>query len=119
MPRKPIKRFTSVRAYRRRMDEVIIQAGRGEIEWKDARAAISTLKAVVETVLTENVMAAKGIVDQEVQHPLGLDGGLDDYAPHVKPKGVNKAQAGPRIPKRLDAPAVPAARVDDEDLYIQ
>lgn len=84
MPRKPVKRFTSVRAYRRMIDEILAQAKRGEIPWREARAAVASLKSAAEMVLAENLMKAQEIEDREPEHPDGIDGGYEDYAPHKK-----------------------------------
>lgn len=87
MGRKPIRRNQSVRSYRRQADEILAQARRGEIPWSQARAAVGAIKETVQMLLAENVLAARGIEDMEhAEHPMGQDGGYEDYAPHKRAK---------------------------------
>lgn len=91
MTAKPVQRIRSVRAYRRILDELLQQARRGEIPWREVNQAAAALKVASEAMMAENLLANAGVKDNEVgTHELGDDGGLEDYAPHKKAKRAKR-----------------------------
>ena len=92
MTAKPVQRIRSTRAYRRILDELIQQARRGEIPWREVNNAASAVKVAAEALMAENLMKDAGISDAENtdDHVLGTDGGLEDFAPHKKGRVYRK-----------------------------
>ena len=87
-------RIRSVRGYRRRADELFAKALRGEISWGNARSGAAILQASAELMMAENLLAIRGVKDEEVQHSLGANGGLEGamgkLVPHVRKKVTKK-----------------------------
>lgn len=80
-------RIRSLRGYRRIGDEVIQQARRGEIPWRDTMAAAGALKSLSEILLAERELSSTEAGDSEVsEHVLGEDGGNARFMGGVKAK---------------------------------
>lgn len=93
------ERIRSIRGYRRRIDELFKKAANGEISWGNARSGAAMAREAAEMLTAENLLALQGVVDQEVVHELGPDGGLETgigpITPHKRKKvtvrkGVDK-----------------------------
>ena len=83
------KRFRSLRAYRRVLDELIAQARRGEIPWCEVNSAQSAIRGAADMIMGENLLKLQGIDVSEGEGEPD-DGGLEDYHPLARAQTFRK-----------------------------
>lgn len=84
------QRIRSIRGYRLRAQAIMIKAERGEISTKDAQRLCNIIKAQVEMLMAENIMAANGGDVEAEDHPLGPDGGASEVPLEMAPHRTKK-----------------------------
>lgn len=89
-------RLDSIRAHRRRLEEVSAAVRKGRIAAKDGLAQASIIKMQAELLMVEKIMAAQGQADDAPEHPLGLDGGVtvDTDLQHTAPQITQERRVG-------------------------
>lgn len=80
---KQVMLFRSLRAYRQFLDRVALQCYQGQRPMSDLNKAAVFTKVGAEIFLAESQLARAGL-DEQFDHPLGVDGGLGDT---ILPRG--------------------------------
>jgi hypothetical protein len=76
--------FSSLRAMRRLLERVTIEAYEGVRPMRDLVAMSAALKTAAELFVAEKQLVSLGLDKEEDMHPLGADGGL---SPDLVPRG--------------------------------
>jgi len=75
------KAFSSLRAMRRLLEAVTIEAYEGRRPMKDVVAMAQSVKAMAEIFVAEKTLMAAGLDMEDGNHALGDNGGMPDLAP--------------------------------------
>jgi len=84
-----LARITSIRAYRRILDRALHWTLLGRISTGQLREIVVAAKEGASLLMTEKILAAKGLIDDEPAHQAGPDGGVTLPAePPTEPRRV-------------------------------
>ena len=73
--------FRSIRAMRRILEAVTVEAYTGRRPMRDVVAMSASIKTMAELFVAEKTLNAEGLDQDEGGHPLGDNGGLPDLVP--------------------------------------
>lgn len=109
------RKFRSLRAYRRLLDRVILEAAEGKRPMGDVAKLSGAVKVATEAYMAESQLARVGLDQEVVDHSEGEDGGVPEFLSRTFVEKVVSYKKG-ISPKgtRIDETKVQVTGAEDE-----